>query len=762
MQMVAFKAAASAPDTTAPSVPTGLSVKSSSPTTVALSWTASTDNVGVTGYKIYRGGVQVATSATTSFTDSGLSPSTAYSYTISAYDAAGNSSARSAAVQATTLGAPDTTPPSVPAGLTVTGSTSTTVSLSWTASTDNVGVIGYKIYRGGIQVATSPATSVTDSGLSPSTPYSYAVSAYDAAGNNSAASSAVQASTLAAPDTTPPSVPTGLTVTGSTSTTVSLSWTASTDNVGVTGYKIYRAGVQVATSPGTSFADSGLSPSTPYSYTLSAYDAAGNNSAASGAVQATTLAAPDTTPPSVPTGLSVTGSTSTTVSLSWTASTDNVGVTGYKIYRAGVQVATSPGASFTDSGLSPSTPYSYTLSAYDAAGNNSAASGAVQATTLPAPDTTTPSVPTGLTVTGSTSTTVSLAWTASTDNVGVTGYKIYRAGVQAATSPGTSFTDSGLSTSTPYSYTVSAYDAAGNNSSPSSSVAATTAGAQDFSTIHLGVMGDSSSDEYRADDNRGGAYAATTFNWVELLAKYRSIDVGAWGTYPEPRRSGYANNWARSGAVAADLLGQGQAAGVAGQVTAGQVNTVVIYIGYNDFFQGTNYSDIYNGVVSGQALQNKINGIIASITQAADMVRAAGTVHMIVLTIGDAGQSASMIASYPDASKRLVASNAISAVNTGIATMAASRPGIVVSDPFDMPPPYPIDANGNMLIGGQTIALQSYGDEPHNGYLSDGHIGTVGEGVLANTMFINVVNNSFGATITPFSDQEILKNAGIF
>jgi chitodextrinase len=89
----------------------------------------------------------------------------------------------------------DTTPPSTPTGVTVTGTTSSSVSLSWTASTDNVGVAGYQVYRGGTQVGTSASTTYTDTGLTAATQYSYTVTAYDAAGNVSPASTAVTATT---------------------------------------------------------------------------------------------------------------------------------------------------------------------------------------------------------------------------------------------------------------------------------------------------------------------------------------------------------------------------------------------------------------------------------------------------------------------------------------------------------------------------------------------------------------------------------------
>ncbi len=93
------------PDTTPPTVPTGLSATPVSSTQIDLSWTASTDNVGVTGYKVYRGGALVGSPATTSYSDTGLTASTSYSYTVAACDAANNCSAASNPVSATTLSA---------------------------------------------------------------------------------------------------------------------------------------------------------------------------------------------------------------------------------------------------------------------------------------------------------------------------------------------------------------------------------------------------------------------------------------------------------------------------------------------------------------------------------------------------------------------------------------------------------------------------------------------------------------------------------
>jgi len=89
----------------------------------------------------------------------------------------------------------------------------------------------------------------------------------------------------------------------------------------------------------------------------------------------------DTTAPSVPSNLAVTGVTSSSASLSWSQSTDNVGVAGYRVYRNGTQVGTTAGTTFTDTGLSASTRYTYTVAAFDAAGNVSSQSLGVNATT---------------------------------------------------------------------------------------------------------------------------------------------------------------------------------------------------------------------------------------------------------------------------------------------------------------------------------------------------------------------------------------------
>ena len=261
--------------------------------------------------------------------------------------------------------------------------------------------------------------------LNASTPYYFTVKAIDAAGNNSAASNTLTVTTNAAPDTQAPSSST-LTSTAKTSTSVSLSWSSAADNIGVMGYEVYNGTTKVNTIPvtGTTFTVSNLSPGTAYNFTVKAIDAAGNTSLASNTLSVTTNATPDTQAPTAPT-LSTTGKTSSSVSLSWTVGSDNIGVTGYNIYNGSTKVNTSvvTGTTYTASNLRASTVYNFTVKAIDAAGNISPASNTLSATTSAAGDTQAPTAPT-LSTTGKTSSTVTLSWSGATDNAGIIGYDV--------------------------------------------------------------------------------------------------------------------------------------------------------------------------------------------------------------------------------------------------------------------------------------------------------------------------------------------------
>lgn len=182
-------------------------------------------------------------------------------------------------------------------------------------------------------------------------------------------------------DTVAPTAPT-LAASGTTQTTTNLSWTGATDNVAVTGYDVYRGTTLLGSTASTTYAVSGLTASTAYTFTVRAKDAAGNVSADSNTVSVTTLApVADTTAPTAPT-LSASGTTQTTTNLSWSGATDNVGVTGYDVLRNGVVIgSTTTATTFAVTGLTASTTYTFNVRAKDAAGNISVNSNTVSVTT---------------------------------------------------------------------------------------------------------------------------------------------------------------------------------------------------------------------------------------------------------------------------------------------------------------------------------------------------------------------------------------------
>ncbi len=443
-------------DQQAPSVPGGLQAAAGN-TQVTLVWNVASDNVGVTGYRVFRNGALVASPATASFKDTGLANGQSYAYGVAAVDAAGNVSP-TATISATPKSSADVAAPSAPPSFSAVAG-DRQVSLSWGAASDDVGVVFYELRRDGVSIAFQEARTFTDLALTNGTSYAYTVIAYDAAGNASAAATA----SATPADIAAPSTPTGLAATPG-DTQVSLTWNAATDNVAVTGYRVYRDGALIASPLTAYYADTGLANGVSHAYTVLAVDGSGNASPQSAPVNATPSAPTggDVQAPSVPGGLAGAPAWNK-VSLTWNPSTDNVGVTGYKVYRGGVLIGSPAGPSFVDTvGLTNGVAYSYTVAAVDASGNTSAPSAAIQVTPH---DTLAPTVPGGITLTKNAANhSITVAWLASTDDVGVAKYRVYRNGTLVGQPTGLSYADIDLSNGKTYSYTVAAVDAAGNAS----------------------------------------------------------------------------------------------------------------------------------------------------------------------------------------------------------------------------------------------------------------------------------------------------------
>jgi hypothetical protein len=174
--------------------------------------------------------------------------------------------------------------------ISTTNAYSAQITIAWNPNSES-DLAGYKMYYGSSSrnydssVDVGSQTSYTLSGLVESETYYIALTAYDISGNESNYSAEL---VYNVPYTTLPSMPTGLQATAISKSQIDLSWNASTDNIGITGYRIYRGGTQIATTANTIYQDTGLSPSTTYSYAVSAYDAAGNESGQSNSASETT------------------------------------------------------------------------------------------------------------------------------------------------------------------------------------------------------------------------------------------------------------------------------------------------------------------------------------------------------------------------------------------------------------------------------------------------------------------------------------------
>jgi len=289
-----------------------------------------------------------------------------------------------------------TTPPTAPGNLTAAAVSTTQINLSWAASTTTVGLANYIVQRcqgagcsNFTQIATTPGTAYNNTGLTSGNSYSYRVRAVDTAGNTSTFSNIA---TAVAQSPQPPTAPGNLTAMAASASQINLSWIASTSNVGIAYYAVRRCQgpgctnfAQIGTSAGTTYNDTGLTASSSYSYQVQAVDSSGNASTFSNSAAATTQASQA---PTAPSNLTAIAAGTSQINLSWIASTSNVGIAYYAVWRcqgAGctnfVQIAAQAGTTYSDTGLTASSSYSYQVQAVDKTGNLSPYSSVASATT---------------------------------------------------------------------------------------------------------------------------------------------------------------------------------------------------------------------------------------------------------------------------------------------------------------------------------------------------------------------------------------------
>src|SRR2546427_2590199 len=360
----------------------------SSAAQVTLAWDPNTET-DLSGYKLYYGPASgsypssVDVGNLTSYTLSGLLEGRIYYFAVTAYNLSLGESGFSNEVNKAIA---DVTPPTVSITAPTTGATvsGSAVMVSASAS-DNVGVAGVQFKMDGVnlgaEVTLAPYSVSWNTTLATSGTHSLTAVARDAAGNT--ATSAAVSMTV---DNTPPLIST-VSSSSISSSGALITWATNQASDSQSEYGLttgYGSSTPLNSSLLTAHAVTltGLLASNTYHYRVKSRDAAGNLATSADFTLTTLIAVPDITPPSVPTNLSASAMSSLQMNLSWTASTDNVGVAGYTIYRGGSQIATTSLTSYSDTGLSPSTAYAYTVAAYDAAGNVSVQAAPASAVTL--------------------------------------------------------------------------------------------------------------------------------------------------------------------------------------------------------------------------------------------------------------------------------------------------------------------------------------------------------------------------------------------
>jgi hypothetical protein len=297
-----------------------------------------------------------------------------------------------------------------------------------------------------------------------------------------------------------------------------------------------------------------------------------------------------------------------------------------------------------------------------------------------------------------------------------------------------------------------------------------TDGGGPIATPVFGILGDSNTDEYRADDNRGQApYIQQTLSWMEILANVRGMDFGAWSdTWRDAvRRRGYAFNWARSGDRAADMAAD-QAPGLAAQIASGAVDHAIVYIGINDWSPARAWgAEVFDGTLSGSALQDQIDTWIDDVfLNGTDVLIGAGALGVVVVALRNYATEPYASIAYPDVTARERYITAIDTIVAQMNTECGARPlchlvyrddvwrdGMFAHPTFDM-------ENFQYSLSGQVITFALGWDPARFSNIDDdvGHPHTTTQGWMANTILegLNVFLDPHDQSVPLLTEAEML------
>jgi uncharacterized protein (TIGR02145 family) len=533
---------------TVPGAPTGVMAAAGNAQAI-VSFIAPSSNGGsaITGYTVTSnpaptGGVPVTWTGTgPSITATGLTNGTPYTFTVVATNVVGNSVSSSAS-NSVTPAAP-TVPGAPTIGTAVAGNTQATVSFTAPSSTGGSAITGYTVTSNpapavGPGTWTGTGPSITATGLTNGTPYTFTVVATNAVGNSLASS----ASNSVTPATVPDAPTSVNAVRGNALAIVSFTGSSSTGGSAITGYTVTSSPAG-GTGNGTSspITVTGLTNGTSYTFSVVATNAEGNSSP--GISSAVTPA----TVPNAPTGvMPVAGNAQATVSFTTPSSDGGSAITGYTVTaNSGSSTVTAMGTttSIIVTGLTNGTPYTFTVVATNAVGN-SLASSASTSVTPTAP--TVPGAPTGvMAVAGNAQATVSFTTPSSDGGSAITGYTVTSIPAPAQspltwTGAGTSITATGLTNGTSYQFTVVATNVVGNSAASSASNSVTPATVPDAPTIGTAVAGNAQATVSFTVPSSDGGSAITGYTVTSSPAP--AVGLGTWtGTGTSITATGLTN-----------------------------------------------------------------------------------------------------------------------------------------------------------------------------------------------------------------------------
>ncbi|AYN66193.1 hypothetical protein D1013_01750 [Euzebyella marina] len=464
-----------------------LKIDSIMPTSVQLSWSTDSNLSSVKEFKLFQDSTEVIALKETKYTVRDLLPESEYSYYVVAIDGQEKSTRPSNIVEIITKPAEavvDTLPPPAPVGLRSTNTTSNSIDLSWNSMADSLQITAFRVYQDSILLGVVKDNLYQVKDLQPQNAYGFAVTAWDNEERESPFSEILRVTTLEdeVKDSvsTLPLPPDNLRVIEVGSESLSFEWSQPSDTLSVQEFRVFQDDVLIGSTSNTSFEVNSLSPKTTYSFTVSLVVEDGRESPKSENLSLTTeeeSSSPEESAPPVPTSLSISNISSSSMELHWEITKDSA-ISVFKVYQDGIFKANTEKSPLNIIDLEAETTYRFSVTSIGENEQESDQSVTVEATTLAevtSPnDEEPPTAPANLSSGQISENSITLTWEASSDNTTVASYLVYQNGTNITSVTSTSYQVTNLEAGTEYGFQIRAMDEAENMSEPSAELRVST------------------------------------------------------------------------------------------------------------------------------------------------------------------------------------------------------------------------------------------------------------------------------------------------